>query len=111
MRAGPLRHRCMMLKPVLTKNKTGGFDTTWVEIGKLWAEITLPTGRVAPVAEQLKAIVSAEIRLRPRKDVVVGNRLVEMVGGIATTTYLIEAHLPNNERDMLRLLCSNVPNP
>ena len=99
-----------MFKPVLTKNKTGGFDTSWVELLKLWAEITMPTGRTAPVAEQLKALVTAEIRIRPRADAVAGNRLVHTVNGI-TTTYLIEAALPNNERDMLRLLCSNVPNP
>lgn len=110
MRAGPLRHRCTMFKPVLTKNKTGGFDTSWVELVNIWAEITMPTGRTAPVAEQLKAVVTAEIRVRPRADAVAGNRLVHTANGI-TTTYLIEAALPNNERDMLRLLCSNVPNP
>ncbi|MGU9856237.1 head-tail adaptor protein [Pseudomonas sp. LF245] len=110
MRAGPLRHRCVMYKPVLTKNKSGGFDITWAEIGKLWSEITLPTGRVSPVAEQLRAMVTAEVRIRPRPDAVAGNRLVHTASGIATT-YLIEAALPNNERDMLRLLCSNVPNP
>lgn len=99
-----------MFKPVLTKNRTGGFDTSWVDLGELWSDITIPTGRTAPVAEQLKAVVSAEIRIRPRADALAGNRLVNTSGGI-TATYLIEAALPNNERDMLRLLCSNVPNP
>jgi head-tail adaptor len=99
-----------MQKPVRVKNRTGGFDVTWAEIGKLWAEITLPTGRIMPVAEQLTAVVSAEIRIRPRADAVAGNRIVHTVNGV-TTTYLIEAPLPNNERDMLRLLCSSVPNP
>lgn len=110
MRAGPLRHRCAMQKPVRVKNSTGGFETTWSEIGKLWAEITIPTGRIAPVAEQLTAVVTAEIRIRPRADAVAGNRLVHSVKGVSVT-YLIEAALINNERDMLRLLCSNVPNP
>lgn len=110
MRAGPLRHRCTMFKPVLIKNKTGGFDTTWSEIGKLSAEITMPTGRVSPVAEQLKVVATAEIRIRPRADAVAGNRLVHTVKGI-TTTYLIGAALIDNENTMLRLLCSNVPNP
>lgn len=110
MRAGPLRHRCAMQKPVRVKNRTGGFDVTWSEITKLWAEITLPTGRIAPVAEQLSAVVSAEIRIRPRADAVAGNRIVYAANGV-TTTYLIEAPLLNNERDMLRLLCSSVPNP
>jgi head-tail adaptor len=99
-----------MFKPVLTKNKTGGQDVTWAEIGKLWSEITMPTGRVSPVAEQLKVLVTAEIRIRPRADAVAGNRLVHTVNGI-TTTYLIGAALIDNENTMLRLLCSNVPNP
>jgi head-tail adaptor len=110
MRAGPMDHRCVMQKPVRVKDPTGGFDVTWVEVGKLWAEITLPTGRTAPVAEKLTAVVTAEIRIRPRADAVAGNRLAETFKG-TTTTYLIEAALLNNERDMLRLLCSNVPNP
>lgn len=110
MRAGPMRHRCMMQKSERVKNNTGGFDITWSELGKIWAEITIPTGRISPVAEQLKAVVTAEIRIRPRADVVAGNRLVETSNGVRTT-YLIEAVLPNNERDMLRLLCSSVPNP
>lgn len=110
MRAGRLRHSCTMFKPVLTKNKSGGFDITWTEIGNLWAEIAMPTGRVSPIAEQLKAVIIAEIRIRPRADAIAGNRLVHTVKGVATT-YLIGAALLNNERDMLRLLCSNVPNP
>ncbi|WP_445261189.1 head-tail adaptor protein [Pseudomonas sp. RA_35y_Pfl2_P32] len=110
MRAGPMRHRCTMQKQERVKNGTGGFDVTWPEIGKLWAEITLPTGRISPVAEQLTAVVTAEIRIRPRADAVAGNRLVHTAKGISTT-YLIEAALLNNERNMLRLLCSNVPNP
>lgn len=105
-----MRHRCTMFKPVLTRNKSGGFDVTWAEIGKLWSEITMPTGRVSPVAEQLKVLVTAEIRIRPRADAVAGNRLVHTVKGI-TTTYLIGAALIDNENTMLRLLCSNVPNP
>lgn len=110
MRAGPMRHRCAMFKPVLTKNKSGGFDTSWTEVGKLWCEITLPTGRVSPVAEQLKVVVTAEIRIRPRADAVAGNRLVNTEKGI-TTTYLIGAPLIDNEHSMLRLLCSTVSNP
>ena len=110
MRAGQLRHRCMLQKPLRVKNQTGGFDVTWLDLGKIYSEITLPTGRTAPVAEQVKALVTAEIIVRPRADAVVGNRLVHTSNGIATT-YLIEAALPNNEHDMLRLLCSNVPNP
>ncbi|WP_262382046.1 head-tail adaptor protein [Pseudomonas sp. WS 5111] len=105
-----MRHRCTMQKPERAPNGSGGFLVTWPEIGKLWAEITTPTGRVAPVAEKLTRVVTAEIRIRPRVDAVAGNRLVHISKGISTT-YLIEAALIDNESTMLRLLCSNVPNP
>ncbi|KPM65562.1 head-tail adaptor protein [Pseudomonas putida] len=108
MRAGPMRHRCRLSKYERVQNDTGGYDQVWVEVGEVWAEITMPTGRTAPVAEQLQAVVSAEIRIRPRSDIAAGWRLTEKRTG---TTYSVEAKLLNNERDMLRLLCSSVSNP
>lgn len=53
-------------------------------------------------------MISAEIRIRPRSDILAGWRLTEKRTGM---TYQVEAPLLNNERDMLRLLCSSVPNP
>ncbi|MDH1573657.1 phage head closure protein [Pseudomonas sp. GD03746] len=108
MKAGPMRHRCRIYKPHREQNRSGGATETWVEVGEVWAEVTTPTGRVSPVAEQLQAVISAEIRLRPRSDIAAGWRLTEKRTGM---TYKVEAALPNNERDMLRLLCSSVPNP
>lgn len=108
MKAGPMRHRCRIYKPHREQNRSGGSTETWVEVGEVWAEVTTPTGRVSPVAEQLQAVISAEIRIRPRSDIVAGWRLTEKRTGM---TYKVEAALPNNERDMLRLLCSSVPNP
>ncbi|MEX5341400.1 phage head closure protein [Pseudomonas sp. I2] len=106
MKAGPLRHRCDASRPELTRNASGGATKTWVGAGKVWAEITMPTGRVAPVAEQLKATITAEIRIRPRTDIAVEWRLTER--GV---TYQVEAVLLDNDRTMMRLLCSSVPNP
>ncbi len=103
-----MRHRCRVFKPHREQNLSGGFTETWVEVGEVWAEVAMPTGRVSPVAEQLQAVISAEIRIRPRSDIVAGWRLAEKRTGM---TYLVEAPLLNNERDMLRLLCSSVPNP
>lgn len=103
-----MRHRCRLSKYERVQNDTGGYDQVWVEVGEVWAEITMPTGRTAPVAEQLQAVVSAEIRIRPRSDIAAGWRLTEKRTG---TTYSVEAKLLNNERDMLRLLCSSVSNP
>jgi SPP1 family predicted phage head-tail adaptor len=88
------------------RNASGGASRQWVSAGKIWAEITIPTGRVTPVAEQLQATVTAEIRMRHRADIVAGWRLTER--GV---TYQVEAVLPDNDRTMMRLLCSSVPNP
>lgn len=108
MRAGPMRHRCCLSKYERVQNDTGGYDQVWVQVGEVWAEVTMPTGRTAPVAEQVEAVISAEIRIRPRADIAAGWRVTEKCTGI---TYKVEAPLLNNERDMLRLLCSSVPNP
>ncbi|CAN7559909.1 phage head closure protein [Pseudomonas umsongensis] len=106
MRAGRLKHRCAFMESQKVKRPGGSIIESWVELGKLWAEITIPTGRIATVADQLQRLVSAEIRIRHRVDVIAGMRLVHQ-----TKTYLIEAALPDNDQTMLRLLCSNVVNP
>lgn len=106
MRAGPLKHRCSLMQSQQIKRPGGGSDESWVELGKLWAEVTIPTGRIATVADQLQAVVSAEIRVRYRADLVAGMRIVH--GG---KTFKVEAPLPDNDQTMLRLLCSIVVNP
>jgi head-tail adaptor len=81
----------------------GGGTEAWIELREIWAEITMPTGRTAVVAQQVTALVTAEIRVRPAADLVVGVRIVH-----GADRYLVEAALPNNESSMLRLLCSLV---
>lgn len=88
------------------KRPGGGFTESWVEITKVWAEITIPTGRVAVAADQLTAEITAEIRVRYRADIVAGMRIVH-----GPKVYLVEASLPDNDQTMLRLLCSSVTNP
>ena len=84
----------------------GGYVDGWAEIRPVWCEITTPTGRVSNVAQQLTAVVTAEIRCRPAADLIAGRRLV-----VRGTTYRIEAALPDNTNSMMRLLCSSVANP
>jgi head-tail adaptor len=84
----------------------GGYEEGWTEIRSMWAEITIPSGRTSVVAQQVESLITAEIRVRPAADVLPGVRLVN-----SGVTYLIEAALPDNDRSMLRLLCSNVTNP
>lgn len=83
----------------------GGYVEAWVDVGPIWAEVTLPTGRVESIAQQLAAVVAAEVRARYRPDIAAGMRLVH-----GSDTYRIEAALPDNKRTMLRLLCSTVAN-
>lgn len=58
------------------------------------------------MADRLEAVVTAEIKIRYRADVVAGVRLTSQIG-----TYLVEAALPDRDPAMLRLLCSSVTNP
>ena len=44
--SGPILNRKLKLEePQLTADGAGGFVTTWVELGELWAEIKASTGR------------------------------------------------------------------
>lgn len=106
MRAGELRHRCSVQRFQDVKGRGGSVVTTWLDVGKVWAEITIPTGRVAVAADQLTAEITAEIRVRYRADILAGMRITH-----GLTTYQIEAALPDNVQTMLRLLCSNIVNP
>ncbi|VVO23218.1 head-tail adaptor protein [Pseudomonas fluorescens] len=104
MRAGSLRHQCAIQAFQSSPDGYGGSTgEAWVELRKVWAEITMPTGRTAVVAQQVTALVTTEIRVRPAADLIVGVRIVH-----GADRYLVEAALPNNENSMLRLLCSLV---
>lgn len=106
MKAGRLRHRCALKSLERLPDGMGGHTEDWAHIRYIWGEITLPTGRTEPVAQQLQATVTAEIITRPALDLAVGCRLVSRA-----MTYKIEAVLPDNKNTLLRLLCSSVPNP
>ncbi|MCD5996503.1 phage head closure protein [Pseudomonas sp. CDFA 602] len=106
MRAGPLRHRCTVQAWREVDDGYGGYSEAWVELREVWAEITTPTGRIKVVADQVVNLVTAEIRVRYAPDLVAQMRVVH-----SGATYLIEAALPDNERSMLRLVCSSVPYP
>lgn len=103
MRAGPLRHRCSVQSEQKVPDGYGGYSEGWTELRKVWAEITMPTGRTAVVAQQINRVVTAEIRVRPAADLIVGVRIVR-----GADRYLVEAALPDNANSMLRLLCSLV---
>ena len=103
MRAGPLRHVCLLRGLTQTTDELNQPIKGWADLGKVWAEIKAPTGRMYEAASQMQAEVSAEINIRYRRDVVAGQHLVH--DGI---TYEIIAPLPTNQRDMLKLMCKTV---
>ncbi len=103
MRAGPLRHSCMRRGYIEGKDALGQTSKIWGDLGKLWAEINTPSGRMYEAASQMQVTVTAEINIRYRKDVLAGQHLVH-----DGTTYEIVAPLPTNQRDMLKLMCKTV---
>ena len=103
MRAGPLRHLCTLRALTETKDELNQPVKGWADIGKVWAEIKTPSGRMYDAASQMQAQISAEINIRYRRDVVAGQHLV--CDGI---TYEVIAPLPTNQRDMLKLMCKTV---
>lgn len=103
MRAGPLRHRCMRRGFVEGKDALGQPSKVWGDLGMIWAEINIPSGRMYEAASQMQVTVSAEINIRYRKDVESGQHLVHQ-----DVTYEIIAPLPTNQRDMLKLMCKTV---
>lgn len=106
MRAGPLRNRCSLQQSTREPDGAGGYRETWSEVAQVWAEIKPLSGRLAPVAQQLDALVTAEIIVRWRAGIEPGQRLT--CKGI---TYTIEAALPDEKQTLLRLLCSSIPHP
>ena len=46
MRAGPLRHRCMRRGFIEGKDTLGQPTKVWGDLGPLWAEINIPSGRM-----------------------------------------------------------------
>lgn len=101
-----MRHPLTLQAQQRVSDGMGGYVEGWADLRPVWAEITTPSGRVSTVAQQLTAVVSAEIRTRPASDLKPGRRLVS-----ETETYAIEAALPSNDLSMVRLLCSSVSHP
>ena len=76
MRAGPLRHLCLLRGLTETKDELNQPVKVWADIGKVWAEIKAPSGRMYEAASQMQAQINAEINIRYRRDVVAGQHLV-----------------------------------
>ena len=103
MRAGPLRHLCLLRGLTQTTDELNQPIKGWADLGKVWAEIKAPSGRMYEAASQMQAEVSAEINIRYRRDVVAGQHRFH-----DGSTKEIIAPLPTNQLDMVKLMCRTV---
>jgi SPP1 family predicted phage head-tail adaptor len=64
MKAGALRHRIRIERPVPTRNEFGEEIRTWVLVAERWASIDPLSGRELWAARQVQAETSHRIRTR-----------------------------------------------
>ena len=69
MRAGELRHRITLQKPVQTRSSFNELVTTYTDVDTVWAAVEWQSGRRFEAAKQLNAEVQGIIRIRYRSDV------------------------------------------
>jgi SPP1 family predicted phage head-tail adaptor len=75
MRAGELRHRITLQKPVNTRAAFGDVRTTYADVATVWAAIEWGSGRRFESASQLNSEVQGVIRIRYRSDVLADWRI------------------------------------
>ena len=77
MRAGELRERVTIEKPVQVAGKAGATKTTWTEVAtNVHARVTPLRGQEQVNAMQLSSKVSHRVKLRYRSDVVAEWRII-----------------------------------
>jgi SPP1 family predicted phage head-tail adaptor len=103
MRAGTLRNRVSLQRPVVVKNDMGEVIVDdWSEIAKVWAAIEPVKGSEYFTASEFRSHVITRIRIRWRPDV---DGTVRVVNG--DTVYTIDALLSvRGLTRELHLMCS-----
>lgn len=103
MRAGTIRNKVMISRPVMVPGTTGSPITEWEEFCRPWAEVKGVSGRAFLAASAEQSEVTFEIRVRYRADITAGMRVTHH-----GTTLEIVAPLPDERRQWLRLMCKTV---
>lgn len=121
IKAGELRHRVRIDRPVLTQNATTGETThVWTTIGTTWAKVAPVSGREFLAAQANQSQINAKITVRATGGGInwdayfMGDnapatwRAVHMMNGQAGKIYEIHAILPDNESGLewLTLMCA-----
>lgn len=75
LRAGDLRHRIEIRRPVQTDDGKGGYVTEWQDIGKPWAEVIGLQGRESVMNHALQGVAVYRIRIRHRRGIDTGDQV------------------------------------
>lgn len=105
MRAGTIRYRISLQRPVVIRNDTGEVIVDqWVEFASVWAAIEPVSGREYLSSSEFRAQITTRIRIRWRPDVDATTRVVTQDDG---TVYSIDAALAvRGLTRELHLMCS-----
>jgi SPP1 family predicted phage head-tail adaptor len=99
--AGSLSRRVIIQRADQRDNPANERDLQWVEVGTAWVSIKHSSGLKAVLAGADTPVVRASIRMRYRRDIVMGMRLVH-----GDDHYEVEAALPDEDRrEYVDLVC------
>lgn len=107
MKAGPLRERVTIEKPVDTQDDIGGTVRTWETVATCWAAVEPLSGREFFAAQQVQASSTTRIRIRFREDITTKMRVRHDAGDSVEHYYAINA-VTNIQarREQLQLMCT-----
>lgn len=101
MHIGALRTQLTLQRPPSGIDAEGQPSGAWAVVSSVWAGVRYPSGMASIKADADVSVAKVSIRIRWRADVQPGWRLV--FG--STTTYLIDAVLPDAGRQFVDLAC------
>lgn len=104
MRAGAMRYKLRLLRPVAEVNSFGEEAVSYEPAATVWAERARQTGRRSEEAGEHFPDYSAEFNIRAAHEVD-ANWRAEQLGG---HLYTVTAVIPNIERGMKTLVCERV---
>lgn len=101
MRAGKLRHKVRIEKPLATLDSSRQPVDAWVKVVDVWAAVEPLSGRELIVAQQQQPDVTHRVRMRHRDDVTAKMRVQH-----DSRNLFIESVMNVEERDReLHLMC------
>jgi SPP1 family predicted phage head-tail adaptor len=99
--AGSLNRRITIQRQSDARDKEGQPESVWTEVATIWASVAHKSGLQTIKGDAEVSLVQASIRVRYRKDVAAGMRVLH-----GSTTYQIRAVLPDEcGRDFVDFVC------